>query len=57
MDKFILPEKEITVTVLKTIRINKSLLDKIILISNTTNISVNKIINLAIKYALDNLEK
>ena len=55
MDKFHLPDMNDEKSILKTIRLKYSTLQKIEKLSKDTNISVNRLINECIEYALNNL--
>ena len=55
MEKFELPNIEEEQTVLKTIRIKLFTLRKIDKLSKDTNISVNRLINECVEFALNNL--
>ncbi len=57
MTEFNLPNLEDEKSTLKTIRIKLSTLKKIEELSKTTNISVNRLLNECIEYALKNLKK
>ena len=57
MSEFCLPNLEYEKTTLKTIRIKLSTLNKIEELSKTTNISVNRLLNECIEFALKNLKK
>ncbi len=57
MSEFCLPNLEDEKSTLKTIRIKLSTLKKIEELSKTTNISVNRLLNECIEYALKNLKK
>ena len=57
MQEFCLPNLEAEKSTLKTIRIKLSTLKKIEELSKTTNISVNRLLNESIEYALKNLKK
>ena len=56
MTKFILPNGYTEDTVLKTIRIKETKLMKLEELSYKHNLSVNKLMNLCLKYAIENLE-
>ena len=56
MNKFVIENDE-DGSVLKTIRIKTSLLKKVEELSNATNVSVNKIFNKSIEFALENLDE
>ena len=55
MKKFKLPKVEDETSVLKTIRLKFSTLKKIEDLSKNTNLSVNRLINECIEFALENL--
>lgn len=55
MNKFKLPNIKEEKSVLKTIRLKRSTLQKIELLSKQENLSINRIINECIEYALNNL--
>ena len=55
MHDFKLPNSSEEKTILKTIRIKVSTLKKIEKLSKNNNLSINRIINECIEYALDNL--
>jgi hypothetical protein len=55
MEKFELPNLEEEQTALKTIRIKLSTLKKVDKLSKDTNISVNRLLNECIEFALNNL--
>lgn len=57
MKEFKIPKTEDEQSVLKTIRIKYSVLKKIEDLSKRSNISVNKIINKCIDFALENLDE
>lgn len=57
MNDFKLPNLEDEKTVLKTIRLKLSTLKKVEELSITTDLSVNRIINECIEFALNNLKK
>lgn len=57
MTEFNLPNLEDEKSTLKTIRIKLSTLKKIEELSKNTNISVNRLLNECIEYALKNLKK
>ncbi len=57
MKEFKLPKIEDEQSVLKTIRIKYSVLKRIEELSKVSNISVNKIINECIDFALENLDE
>lgn len=57
MTKFIIPNIEEENTVTKTIRIKKILVDKLNKLANDNNITVNRLINECIQYALENMEE
>ena len=57
MKKFKIPNADDEKTVLKTIRIRKSVLDKIEKLSVKHNVSINRLINESILFALENLEE
>ena len=57
MQEFCLPTLEDEKSTLKTIRIKLSTLKKIEELSKTTKISVNRLLNECIEYALKNLKK
>ncbi|MCI8794886.1 MAG: hypothetical protein HFI73_05860, partial [Bacilli bacterium] len=57
MKDFKLPKVEDEQSVLKTIRIKYSVLKRIEELSKVSNISVNKIINECIDFALENLDE
>ena len=57
MKKFKIPNVENEKTVLKTIRIRKNLLDEVERLSTKHNISINRLINESIIFALENLEE
>lgn len=54
MEKFTIKQNE--KTVLKTIRIDTKLLNKIDNLSSITNVSINSIINQAIKFSLEYID-
>lgn len=56
MGKFKLPDLNEEKSVLKTIRLKYATLQKIEEISTKNNISVNRLINECINYALNNIE-
>lgn len=56
MAKFIIPNIEEENTVTKTIRIRKVLIDRLNKLANDNNITVNRLINECIQYALENME-
>lgn len=55
MKDFKLPKGDEEKTVLKTIRLKNTTLKKIEILSKKSNLSVNRIINECLEYALDNL--
>ena len=55
MNNFKLPNIKDEKSVLKTIRLKRSTLQKIELLSKQENLSINRIINECIEYALNNL--
>lgn len=55
MNDFKLPKSNDEKSVLKTIRLKSSTLKKIESLSRKSNLSVNRIINECLKYALNNL--
>ncbi len=55
MKDFKLPKSIEEKSVLKTIRLKNATLKKIELLSKKSNLSVNRIINECLEYALDNL--
>lgn len=55
MNDFKLPKSDEEKSVLKTIRLKKNTLKKIEILSKKSNLSVNRIINECLEYALDNL--
>ena len=57
MKEFKLPNIEDEQSVLKTIRIKLATLKKIEKLSEDSNLSVNRIINECIEFALDNLDE
>ena len=57
MKDFKLPNVEDEQSVLKTIRIKLATLKKIEKLSEDSNLSVNRIINECIEFALDNLDE
>lgn len=57
MKEFKLPKIEEEKSVLKTIRLKYTTLKKIEDLSKNTNISVNRLINECIEFALENLNK
>ena len=57
MSEFKLPNINDEKSVLKTIRLKYVTLERIEKLSQKSNISINRIINECIEYALDNLEK
>ncbi len=57
MSKLVLPNGYSENTILKTIRIKETKLIKIEELSYKHNLSVNKLINICLDYALDNLEE
>ncbi len=56
MEKFKLPNVENEQSVLKTIRIKLATLKKIEDVARDNNLSVNRVINECIEFALDNLD-
>ena len=56
MAKLVLPKGEDFYSVIKSIRIRLSDLKKLEELSYKHNISVNKLMNLCLKYAIENLE-
>ena len=56
MEKFKLPNVENEQSVLKTIRIKLATLKKIEDVAKDNNLSVNRVINECIEFALDNLD-
>ncbi len=56
MDKLKLPTDNQDSSVLKTIRIRKNKLDELEKTAIKNNLSINKLINICIDYALENLE-
>lgn len=44
-------------TVNRTFRLNKKLVDRLCLVCNKKNISLNKLVEICLNYALDNLEE
>lgn len=57
MKKFTIPKVNEEGTVTKTIRIKRSLADKLEELSIKNNITVNRLINECVKYALENMEE
>lgn len=57
MGNFKLPDIDDEKTILKTIRLRYTLLQRIEEISKKNNISVNRLMNECIKFALDNLSE
>ena len=57
MKEFNLPKVEDETSVLKTIRLKYATLKKIEVLSKSTNLSINRIINECIEFALENLNK
>lgn len=57
MKEFKLPNLDNEKTVLKTIRLKLETLNKVKELSKSTDISVNRLINECIEFALDNLKK
>ncbi len=57
MKEFKLPNLDNEKTVLKTIRLKLATLNKVKELSKSTDISVNRLINECIEFALDNLKK
>lgn len=57
MKKFELPNIEDEKSILKTIRLKHSTIKRLENLSNETNLSINRIINECIEYALDNMEE
>ncbi len=57
MKEFNLPKVEDETSVLKTIRLKYATLKKIEALSKSTNLSINRIINECIEFALENLNK
>ena len=57
MEKLRIEVEDNSESLLKTIRIRKSLFKRIEDLSIETNVSINKILNKCIEYALDNLEE
>lgn len=57
MKEFNLPKVEDEASVLKTIRLKYATLRKIEDLSKSTNLSVNRLINECIEFALENLNK
>ncbi len=57
MKEFKLPNLDNEKTVLKTIRLKLATLNKVEELSKSTDISVNRLINECIEFALDNLKK
>lgn len=55
MEKFKLPDLDSEKTTLKTIRLKNATLEKIEALSKETNISMNRLINECIEFALNNL--
>ena len=55
MNKFVVTPKE-DKTVTMTIRIDRTLQDKYTALSSKTNRSRNELINMALQYALENME-
>lgn len=55
MEKFKLPDLDSEKTILKTIRLKNATLEKIEALSKKTNISMNRLINECIEFALNNL--
>ena len=57
MEKFILPNAKDEKTVLKSIRIKQTIMEKLEEISKKTDLSVNRLINECIEFALKNLDE
>ncbi len=57
MKKFTIPKVNEESTVTKTIRIKRILADKLEELSIKNNITVNRLINECVKYALENMEE
>lgn len=57
MKEFKLPNLDNEKTVLKTIRLKLATLNKVEELSKSTDISVNRLINECIEFALENLKK
>ncbi len=57
MEKFKLPDIKEEQSVLKTVRIKVSLLKRVEKLSTSSDLSVNRIINECIEFALDNLSQ
>lgn len=57
MEKLRIEVEDNSESLLKTIRIRKSLFKRVEDLSIETNVSINKILNKCIEYALDNLEE
>lgn len=57
MEKLRIEVEDNSESLLKTIRIRKSLFKRVEDLSIETNVSINKILNKCIEYALDNLEQ
>ncbi len=56
MEKFVLPSAEDQKSVMKSIRMRVPLLKVIEEISKKTGLSINKLINLCIEFAISNME-
>ena len=57
MKKFVIPNVDDEKTVLKTIRIKLSTIKKLEEIAKKNNISVNRLVNECIDFAIDNLKE
>lgn len=57
MRKFIIPNIEEETTITRTIRIKRTLITKLELLAQENNISLNRLVNECIEYALDNMEE
>ena len=55
MNVFVVPKAEDEKSVLKTVRLKSSTLDKVKNLADKNNISVNRLINASIEFALDNI--
>lgn len=57
MRKFVIPNIQEESTVTRTIRIKRVLINKLETLAIDNNISLNRLINECIEYALDNMEE
>ena len=57
MKKFELPNADNEKSVLKTVRLKLSTLQKLEELSTKSNLSINRLINECIEFALDNIEE